>query len=122
MGDKVFVDTNLWIYFFAKNPADKGNIIAQIITNQPSLVIINSTQVLGELYNVEKFREFSAIPNHFPWIDFVDVWHNRVILRRLLGRGAGTWEKFAKVVFYFVFLWWQPCRWLEGEGLRLYPQ
>jgi predicted nucleic acid-binding protein len=51
MSDKIFIDTNLWIYFFAKNPPNKGERIAEIITNQASLVI-TSTQVLGELYNV----------------------------------------------------------------------
>jgi predicted nucleic acid-binding protein len=51
MSDKVFVDTNLWIYFFAKNPTKKGEQIVEMITNQFSIVI-TSTQVLGELYNV----------------------------------------------------------------------
>jgi predicted nucleic acid-binding protein len=51
MSDKIFVDTNLWIYFFPQNPVAKGERIAEIITDRPSLVII-STQVLGELYNV----------------------------------------------------------------------
>jgi len=51
MSDRVFLDTNLWVYFFAKDPLDKAERIADIVNAQlPSLII--STQVLGELYNV----------------------------------------------------------------------
>jgi len=51
MSDNGFLDTNLWVYFFAKDPLDKVEKVADIINTQlPSLII--STQVLGELYNV----------------------------------------------------------------------
>jgi predicted nucleic acid-binding protein len=51
MSDRVFLDTNLWVYFFAKDPLDKAERIADIVNAQlPSLII--STQVLGEFYNV----------------------------------------------------------------------
>ncbi len=51
MSDNVFLDTNLWVYFFAKDPLDKVEKIADIVNAQlPSLII--STQVFGELYNV----------------------------------------------------------------------
>jgi predicted nucleic acid-binding protein len=51
MSDNVFLDTNLWVYFFSKDPIDKMERVAEIINARlPSLII--STQVLGELYNV----------------------------------------------------------------------
>jgi predicted nucleic acid-binding protein len=51
MSDRVFLDTNLWVYFFAKDPLDKAERITDIVNAQlPSLII--STQVLGESYNV----------------------------------------------------------------------
>ncbi|APB35037.1 Putative nucleic-acid-binding protein, contains pin domain -N-term part [Gloeomargarita lithophora Alchichica-D10] len=51
MSDSVFLDTNLWVYFFAKDRLDKVKRVADVINTQlPSLII--STQVLGELYNV----------------------------------------------------------------------
>ena len=49
MSDNVFLDTNLWVYFFAKDPPDKVERVTNLINTQlPSLII--STQVLGELY------------------------------------------------------------------------
>ena len=51
MSDNVFLDTNLWVYFFSKNPADKMKKVTEIVDIWlPSLII--STQVLGELYHV----------------------------------------------------------------------
>lgn len=51
MSDNVFLDTNLWIYFFTKDSLNKAERIADLINiHLPSLLI--STQVLGELYNV----------------------------------------------------------------------
>lgn len=58
MSDNVFLDTNLWVYFFTKDPPDKVEKVTNLINTQlPSLII--STQILGELYNVllkKKFR------------------------------------------------------------------
>ena len=51
MSDKVFVDTNLWVYFFVKDPPEKGEKVAETINHQTTSLIV-STQVLGELYNV----------------------------------------------------------------------
>ena len=51
MSDNVFLDTNLWVYFFSKDPADKMKKVTEIISAQlPSLII--STQILGEPYHV----------------------------------------------------------------------
>lgn len=51
MNDNVFLDTNLWVYFFSKDPLDKVEKVTDIVNSQlPSLII--STQVFGELYNV----------------------------------------------------------------------
>ncbi len=51
MSGKVFLDTNLWVYFFVKQPQDKCAIVTNLISSSlPSISL--STQVLGELYNV----------------------------------------------------------------------
>lgn len=51
MSDKVFIDTNLWVYFFVKDPLEKGDKVGEIIDSQVASLTV-STQVLGELYNV----------------------------------------------------------------------
>jgi predicted nucleic acid-binding protein len=51
MSDKVFVDTNLWVYAFVKNPPEKADKIVELTNVQQSSLVI-SVQVLGELYNV----------------------------------------------------------------------
>jgi predicted nucleic acid-binding protein len=48
MSDNVFLDTNIWVYFFAKDPPEKAERISAVINTQMSYAII-STQVLGEL-------------------------------------------------------------------------
>lgn len=51
MSAKVLLDTNLWVYFYTKDPPEKTTIVRDLITeNWQSLIL--STQVLGELYNV----------------------------------------------------------------------
>ncbi len=51
MPAKIFIDTNLWVYLYAKTPQEKYHKIRQIVTNQFEDILI-STQTLGELYNV----------------------------------------------------------------------
>lgn len=51
MSDNIFLDTNLWIYFFSKDPQNKVERVTDIVNAQLPSVII-STQVLGELYNI----------------------------------------------------------------------
>ena len=51
MSDRVFLDTNLWVYFFVKNPPEKEEKIRELVESQ-ALSIIVSIQVLGELCNV----------------------------------------------------------------------
>ena len=61
MSGNTFLDTNLWVYFFAKDPPDKMQRVTDIINTQLSSLII-STQVLGELYNVlTRKRMFSTL-------------------------------------------------------------
>ncbi|BAY67474.1 PIN domain-containing protein [Anabaena sp. FACHB-709] len=50
MKDKIFLDTNLWIYLYAKNPLEKSQQVAEIIKNNYSFLLV-STQVLGELFH-----------------------------------------------------------------------
>ena len=61
MSDNVFLDTNLWVYFFAKDPQEKGTVVAGMINDQISSLVI-STQVLGELYNVLTRKHIFANP------------------------------------------------------------
>ena len=51
MSDRIFLDTNLWVYLFSKDPENKMEKVTEII-NARRLAPIASTQVLGELYNV----------------------------------------------------------------------
>lgn len=58
MSNNIFLDTNLWIYLYAKNPSDKYQKVAEIIKNNSSLLLI-STQVLGELFHVLTRKKFT---------------------------------------------------------------
>jgi predicted nucleic acid-binding protein len=51
MSDKVFLDTNLWVYFYTKDPLEKTTTVSNLITNHQQSLLL-STQILGELYNV----------------------------------------------------------------------
>ena len=51
MTARILLDTNLWVYLYAKDPLEKYEQIRQIVTNQFETIII-STQILGELYHV----------------------------------------------------------------------
>ncbi|KAB8332557.1 PIN domain-containing protein [Scytonema tolypothrichoides VB-61278] len=51
MADKVMIDTNLWVYLYAKNPQEKYLKVKKIISENFDCLTV-STQILGELYNV----------------------------------------------------------------------
>lgn len=51
MKDKVLLDTNIWVYLYAKNQPDKSVKVRELVNNHFTSIII-STQILGELYNV----------------------------------------------------------------------
>ncbi|MBD2514460.1 PIN domain-containing protein [Nostoc sp. FACHB-973] len=59
MSNNIFLDTNLWIYLYAKNPPEKYQKVAEIIKNNSSLLLI-STQVLGELFHVLTRKNFTS--------------------------------------------------------------
>lgn len=73
MSDKVFLDTNLWIYLYSDKV--KGRKIKQLITERFENIMV-STQVLGELFHVltkkglkdkkEAKDIVSEIAGHFP--------------------------------------------------------
>ncbi|MFB2835760.1 PIN domain-containing protein [Floridanema evergladense] len=48
---RVFLDTNLWIYFYAKEPIEKSQKIEEIISNNIQQIQV-SVQILGELFHV----------------------------------------------------------------------
>jgi predicted nucleic acid-binding protein len=49
MSDKIFLDTNLWVYLYSDSP--KRATIENLIDDQFDNIVI-STQVLGECFNV----------------------------------------------------------------------
>jgi predicted nucleic acid-binding protein len=51
MPAKILLDTNLWVYLYAKNPSEKYQAIHQIVANRFETIVV-STQILGELFNV----------------------------------------------------------------------
>ncbi|MCL4455787.1 MAG: PIN domain-containing protein [Nitrospirae bacterium] len=57
MSDKVFIDTNLWVYLYSDE--NKGHKIRQLIDNHFNNVIM-STQVLGELFSVLVKKGFKS--------------------------------------------------------------
>jgi len=59
MSNNIFLDTNLWIYLYAKNPPEKYQKVAEIIKINSSLLLI-STQVLGELFHVLTRKNFTS--------------------------------------------------------------
>ncbi|MDZ8256971.1 PIN domain-containing protein [Nostoc sp. ChiQUE01b] len=59
MSNNIFLDTNLWIYLYAKNPPTKYQQVAEIIKSN-SLLLLISTQVLGELFHVLPRKIFTS--------------------------------------------------------------
>jgi predicted nucleic acid-binding protein len=59
MTDKVLLDTNLWVYFYAKDPVDKAQTVTEIISSDTHEIIL-STQVLGELFHVLTRKKFTT--------------------------------------------------------------
>jgi putative PIN family toxin of toxin-antitoxin system len=57
MSDKVFLDTNLWIYLYSKDPIEKYEKVNALFLPQLQSLVV-STQILGELYNVLIKRKF----------------------------------------------------------------
>ena len=49
MSDKVFLDTNLWIYLYSDKV--KGRKVKQLVDERFESIVV-STQVLGELFHV----------------------------------------------------------------------
>ncbi|TVP62246.1 MAG: PIN domain-containing protein [Nodularia sp. (in: Bacteria)] len=59
MTDKIFLDTNLWIYLYAKNLPEKSQQVAEILKNNSSSLLV-STQILGELFHVLTRKKFTS--------------------------------------------------------------
>jgi len=57
MNGKILIDTNLWIYLYAKNPQAKYLRVRQIVDENFDFIVV-STQVLGELYHVLTRKNF----------------------------------------------------------------
>ena len=50
MNDKIFIDTNLWVYLFS-DEVDKRDSVCKLVRENFKLIYISS-QVLGELFNI----------------------------------------------------------------------
>jgi predicted nucleic acid-binding protein len=61
MSAKILLDTNLWVYLYAKDPPERYSQVRQIVTTQFEDIVI-STQILGELYNVLTRKNLTIIP------------------------------------------------------------
>ncbi len=59
MIDKIFLDTNLWIYLYAKEPPEKYQKVEGVIKDNLPLIQV-STQVLGELFHVLTRKKFTS--------------------------------------------------------------
>jgi predicted nucleic acid-binding protein len=59
MTDKVLLDTNLWVYFYSKDPLEKHQRVEAILRTHPQSIQI-STQVLGELFHVLTRKKFTS--------------------------------------------------------------
>ncbi|KPQ32624.1 MAG: putative nucleic-acid-binding protein, contains PIN domain [Phormidium sp. OSCR] len=51
MSNRIFIDTNIWVYLYARNAPVKSGRAKEIVSQNFESIIISS-QVLGELYNV----------------------------------------------------------------------
>lgn len=59
MSDKVLIDTNLWVYLYAKSPETKYFKVKQLVeTNFDNIIF--SAQIIGELYHVLTKKNFCA--------------------------------------------------------------
>jgi predicted nucleic acid-binding protein len=61
MTAKVFFDTNLWVYYYAKDPLDKVTVVSDLITAHRRSLLLSS-QVLGEFYNVVTRKKIFTKP------------------------------------------------------------
>lgn len=57
MNGNILIDTNLWIYLYAKTPQAKYLKVRQIVDENFSFIVV-SVQVLGELYHVLTRKNF----------------------------------------------------------------
>jgi predicted nucleic acid-binding protein len=62
MTDRIFLDTNLWVYAYSRNPVEKAQTIEALVNDSSKEVQI-STQVLGELFNVLTRKKFTSQVN-----------------------------------------------------------
>ncbi|MDR2691910.1 MAG: PIN domain-containing protein [Dysgonamonadaceae bacterium] len=60
MNRRIFVDSNVWVYLFAKDDNSKSGIAASYLAeNRRNSVLVVSYQVLNEVCNVLKKKQFS---------------------------------------------------------------
>ena len=60
MTDRIFIDSNVWVYLFTKDDEQKNKIAAEYIkTNAKSNLLIISSQVINEVCHVLKRKNFT---------------------------------------------------------------
>lgn len=59
MSDKIFIDTNIWIYVYASDTQDKHTRAQELVQDDFERIMVSS-QVLGELYHVLTRKGFQT--------------------------------------------------------------
>ena len=60
MTAKSLLDTNLWVYLYAKDPPDKTAQVRRLVDSHFDTIVM-STQILGELYHVLTRKNFTTV-------------------------------------------------------------
>ncbi len=61
MPAKILLDTNLWVYLYAKNQPNHATQVRKIVVSQFESIVV-STQILGELYHVLTRKNLTSPP------------------------------------------------------------
>ena len=121
MSDKVLIDTNLWVYLYAKSPETKYFKIKQLVeTNFDNIIF--SAQIIGELYHVLTKKNFCAkeeakdiiveITNAFSIIE-IDTAN---VLKALDINNKTGYSYWDSLVFATALL--NDCRFLYSEDMQ----
>ena len=61
MTDKIFIDSNIWLYLFLKDESNKYKIVEKYMLENSSNTIFISYQVINEVTNQLKRKDFSEV-------------------------------------------------------------
>ena len=121
MSDKVLIDTNLWVYLYAKSPETKHFKVIQLVeTNFDNIIF--STQIIVEFYHVLTKKNFCSkeeakdiiveITTAFPVIE-IDTAN---VLKALDINNKTGYSYWDSLVFATALL--NDCRFLYSEDMQ----